>query len=41
MVVYGSHKTGIFCFYIKKLEDVDETILQRLIEISVEVMRAN
>lgn len=32
----GKHKTGKGCLYFKKLEDVDEKILENLIEKSVE-----
>ena len=35
----GKHKTGKSCLYIKRLSDVDENVLQRLIEGSVEHMR--
>ena len=31
----GKHKTGKACLYIKKLEDVDESVLRKLIEKSV------
>ena len=36
----GKHKTGKSCLYIKKLEDVDLTILERLIYDSVNRMRS-
>jgi hypothetical protein len=35
----GKYKTGKSCLYIKKLEDVDEGILEKLIDHSVKVMR--
>jgi len=35
----GKYKTGKSCLYIKKLEDVDEGILEKLIDRSVKVMR--
>ena len=35
----GKHKTGKSCLYIKRLSDVDETVLQRLIDESVKYMR--
>ncbi len=35
----GRFKTGKSCLYIKRLADVDEGILQRLIECSVKKMR--
>jgi hypothetical protein len=35
----GKYKTGKSCLYIKRLSDVDETVLQRLIDESVEHMR--
>ena len=31
----GKHKTGMGCLYIKRLSDIDEKILERLIEKSV------
>ena len=31
----GKYKTGVSCLYIKKLEDVDEAILRKLIARSV------
>ena len=31
----GKHKTGVSCLYIKKLADVDLTVLRELIETSV------
>jgi hypothetical protein len=35
----GKYKTGKSCLYIKKLEDVDEKVLARLIKESVKEMR--
>ncbi len=35
----GKHKTGKSCLYIKRLEDVDMDILERLVSESVEHMR--
>jgi hypothetical protein len=35
----GKYKTGKSCLYIKRLSDVDESVLQRLIEGSVRHMR--
>lgn len=35
----GKYKTGKSCLYINKLEDVDETVLEKLITDSVELMR--
>ncbi|MBK8502865.1 MAG: DUF1801 domain-containing protein [Saprospiraceae bacterium] len=32
----GKHKTGSGCLYIKKLSDVDITILEKLIQVSLE-----
>jgi hypothetical protein len=32
----GKHKTGKGCLYIKRLSDVDENVLQKLIEQSVQ-----
>lgn len=37
----GKYKTGKSCLYIKKLPDVDEKILERLIVSSVKHMRKN
>jgi len=37
----GRFETGKFCLYINRLQDVDEIVLQRPTEKSVEVMRAN
>ncbi len=33
----GKYKTGKSCLYIKKLEDIDLTVLRKLIERAVEV----
>lgn len=35
----GKHKLGMGCLYFKRLSDVDETVLQRLIVDSVENIR--
>ena len=35
----GKYKTGKSCLYIKRLSDVDEAVLQRLIDASVKRMR--
>ena len=37
----GKHTTGKGCLYIKKLKDVDQTVLRELITQSVEHMRTN
>lgn len=37
----GKYKTGKSCLYIKRLADVDEQVLQKLIDGSVSYMRAN
>ena len=37
----GKYKTGKSCLYIKRLSDVDEAVLQRLIGESVKYMRKN
>jgi len=37
----GKYKTGKSCLYIKRLSDVDENVLQRLIAASVKYMRKN
>lgn len=36
----GKHKTGKSCLYVKRLADLDTTVLQRLIERSLAHMRA-
>jgi len=38
MAKLGKYKTGKSCLYIKRLADVDETVLERLIDRSVEQM---
>lgn len=35
----GKHKTGMGCLYIKRLSDVDEKVLEKLIKKSVENIR--
>ncbi len=35
----GKYKTGKSCLYIKRLSDIDEKVLQRLIDASVKRMR--
>jgi len=35
----GKHKTGKSCLYIRRLADVDESVLQKLIDGSVKSMR--
>ena len=37
----GKYKTGKSCLYVKRLSDVDETVLQQLIDESVQHMRKN
>ena len=37
----GNFKTGKSCLYIKRLSDVDESVLEQLIEASVKYMRDN
>lgn len=37
----GKYKTGKSCLYVKRLDDVDEAVLRRLIEASVAHMRAH
>lgn len=37
----GKYKTGKSCLYIKRLSDVDEKVLKRLIVASVKYMRKN
>ena len=32
----GKHKTGVGCLYIKKLEDIDITLLEKIIDTSAE-----
>lgn len=38
MTKLGKHKTGRSCLYIKRLDDVDKTVLKKLIEESVKAM---
>jgi hypothetical protein len=40
MTRLGKHSTGKSCLYIKKLSDIDESVLKELIRRSVEHMRA-
>lgn len=35
----GKHKTGKSCLYINKLDDIDESILQEIIETSIEFIQ--
>ena len=35
----GKHSTGKSCLYIKKLTDVDESVLQNMIEKSIEIVK--
>lgn len=35
----GKHKTGKSCLYVKRLSDIDETVLDELITLSVSHMR--
>jgi hypothetical protein len=35
----GKHKTGKFCLYINKLDDIDKEILEKMIETSVEYIQ--
>ena len=37
----GKHTTGKSCLYIKRLSDVDESVLEQLIGESVKHMREN
>lgn len=36
----GKHKTGKGCLYLKRLADVDATVLEKLVQSSVEDLRA-
>lgn len=36
----GPHKTGMGCLYIKKLSDIDQTVLKEMIQISFEQMKS-
>jgi hypothetical protein len=40
MARLGRHKTGRSCLYVKKLEDVDLSVLEELIRLSVERVRS-
>ena len=35
----GKHKHGSSCLYINRLSDVDEAVLEKLIDESVQLMR--
>ncbi len=35
----GKYKTGKSCLYISKLDDIDESVLDQLIKMSVKLMR--
>lgn len=35
----GKHKTGRSCLYVKRLSDVDEKVLQKIIDGSIKIMR--
>ena len=37
----GKYKTGKSCLYIKRLSDIDEAVLERLISVSVKHMQKN
>ena len=37
----GTYKTGKSCLYIRRLADVDETVLEQIIEESVDFMRVH
>jgi hypothetical protein len=41
MARLGKHSTGKSCLYVKKLDDVDLAVLERLVQASVEHMKAN
>lgn len=41
MAKLGKHKTGKSCLYINKLEDVDQGVLEELITLSFEHMKAS
>ena len=36
----GKHKTGKSCLYVKKLDDIDRTVLRKLVRESVAYLRA-
>ena len=38
MATLGKHKTGKSCLYLKQLADVDQAVLRKLIDGSVEAM---
>ncbi len=40
MMKLGKHKTGVGCLYIKRLADVDATVLRELVERSVKEWKA-
>jgi len=35
----GKHKTGKSCLYIKRLDDIDQAVLRKLIDESIQTMR--
>ena len=37
----GKHKTGKGCLYVKRLADVDEAVLERIVQKSVMAVRAS
>lgn len=37
----GKHKAGMGCLYIKRLSDVDEKVLEKLIKVSAEKAKSN
>jgi Domain of unknown function (DU1801) len=39
MAKLGKHKAGKGCLYLKKLDDVDRSVLRALVEESVAIMR--
>ena len=39
MAKLGKHKTGKGCLYINKLDDVDRSVLRKLVEYSVKALR--
>lgn len=41
LALLGKHKTAKSCLYIKKLADIDESILRSMVRNSVEVMKTN
>ena len=40
MAKLGKYKTGKSCLYIKKLDDIDESVLRKLVAGSVKYMRS-